>query len=135
RPARLVGGPARLPADLFALSATETLDIRGLAHGGAGVARRADGMAVFVAGALPGESVVARVTREHKRHAEAEVFEVLRPSPDRRTPPCPVFGLCGGCTLQHAEPASAFAALVEAARHDIVRALGEDAAAAIQAPV
>lgn len=117
------------------MSATETLDIRGLAHGGAGVARRADGMAVFVAGALPGESVVARVTRKHKRHAEAEVIEVLRPSPDRRTPPCPAFGLCGGCTLQHAEPASAFAALVEAARHDIVRALGEDAAAAIQAPV
>lgn len=114
---------------------TETLDIRTLAHGGAGVARRADGKAVFVPGALPGESVVARIVREHKRHAEAALVEILRSSPGRRTPPCPVYGRCGGCALQHAEPATALAELVEAARHDILRALGEAAAAVIQAPV
>lgn len=71
-----------------------------LAFGGRGVAR-VDGMAVFVAGGLPGDTVRARVIRAKKRFAEAEAEAVLVPSPHRVAPPCPHFGECGGCVLQN----------------------------------
>lgn len=62
---------------------------------------RLDGLVHFVAGALPGERVRARITGTKKRFKQAEVIEVLTASPDRRTPPCPHFGVCGGCKWQH----------------------------------
>lgn len=77
-----------------------TLDIDSLSHEGRGVGR-SDGKTVFVHGALPGEQVVARVTRRHGRFDEAETLEVLRASPRRITPQCAHFGVCGGCSLQH----------------------------------
>src|SRR5699024_10508309 len=64
--------------------------------------RDADGRATFVAGALPGERVRVEVERTAKRHAHARLVEVLDPSGDRRTPPCPfVAAGCGGCGWQH----------------------------------
>ncbi|MFP4636495.1 MAG: class I SAM-dependent RNA methyltransferase [Nitriliruptoraceae bacterium] len=75
--------------------------IDGFTHGGEGVAR-VDGKAVFVAGALPGERVVLRVVDDRKRWARADLVEVVEPSPDRVTPPCPYVPACGGCDLQHA---------------------------------
>jgi 23S rRNA (uracil1939-C5)-methyltransferase len=73
------------------------------AHGGEAVARL-DGKTVFVADALPGETVRARVIIEKPSWARAELVEVLEPSEDRITPPCPVFGVCGGCQWQHVRP-------------------------------
>lgn len=61
---------------------------------------RCEGMAVFVENALPGQTVRARVVSVRKRLAEAELREVLRPSPDERLPPCPHAGGCGGCPWQ-----------------------------------
>jgi 23S rRNA (uracil1939-C5)-methyltransferase len=58
------------------------LEIRDLAHGGRGVARR-DGYVVFVAGALPGDRVRARVDRSKRAFAEATAVEVLEPSAER----------------------------------------------------
>lgn len=89
------------------------LAIDTLALGGAGVARLPEGpeggegagMAVFVAGALPGSVVGARITRVHRRHAEAQVVEVLTPSPEAVEPLCPHFAVCGGCPLQNLDPA------------------------------
>ena len=51
---------------------------------------------VFVDGALPGELIRAAVAGDR-----GDLLEVLEPSPDRVTPPCPHFGDCGGCALQH----------------------------------
>ncbi len=76
------------------------LEVEGFAHRGLGLARHA-GQVVFVFGAIPGERVLARVTRVRARHAFADTEEVLRASPDRVEPRCPVFGRCGGCQLQH----------------------------------
>ncbi len=74
--------------------------IEKLAFGGAGFGHLC-GKACFVPFTAPGDLVRARVTREKGSYLEAELFELLVPSPDRTTPRCPVFGQCGGCSLQH----------------------------------
>ena len=58
------------------------LTIDSLAHGGAGVART-NGYVVFVAGALPGDTVLAEVGKSKRAYAEARALEVITPSPDR----------------------------------------------------
>jgi 23S rRNA (uracil1939-C5)-methyltransferase len=78
-------------------------DILDLSHDGRGVARRDNGKAVFVAGALPGEKVVAKQTARSRSFDEAVTLEVLQASADRVAPRCPHFGTCGGCALQHLE--------------------------------
>ena len=55
---------------------------------------------VMVPFALPGEKIRARVFRNHKNFSEADLVEVLRPSPHRIEPLCPLFGRCGGCQYQ-----------------------------------
>ena len=77
------------------------IQILDLSHDGRGVARREDGKAVFVAGALPGETVLAEPTARSRRFDEARTLEVLTASPERVPPRCPHFGTCGGCVLQH----------------------------------
>ncbi len=79
--------------------------IESLSHEGRGVAR-IDGKTVFVDGALPGERVRARYLREHRRYDEAVATEFLEAAPNRVTPPCRHYGLCGGCSLQHLERAA-----------------------------
>lgn len=82
------------------MSDTLQLEITDLAFGGAGVARH-EGKVYFVPFTAPGDLIRARVTRDKKKFAEAVVEEILRPAPDRVTPPCPYFGSCGGCAYQH----------------------------------
>lgn len=89
---------ARLPS-----SESLTVRIESLSHEGRGVAR-IDGKATFVAGALPGETVLMRYTERRGRHDEAVAVEVLEASPDRVEPPCAHAGVCGGCSLQHLSP-------------------------------
>jgi 23S rRNA (uracil1939-C5)-methyltransferase len=83
----------------------ETGVVADLTHEAEGVVRTA-GKVVFVAGALPGEEVTFRRKSFHKSHDEAELIEVLRPSPVRVLPRCAHFGVCGGCALQHLDPAA-----------------------------
>lgn len=79
---------------------TYTVQCAGYASDGAAVAR-VDGMAVFVPGALRGET--CRVTVDHVGHraAWAHVDQVVVPSPQRQTPDCPYYAQCGGCALRH----------------------------------
>ena len=79
--------------------------INGLSHDGRGVAE-VDGKKLFVHDALPGERVLARITACMRRYDEGEAIEVTEPSDDRVTPACAHFGVCGGCALQHMEPAA-----------------------------
>jgi 23S rRNA (uracil1939-C5)-methyltransferase len=76
------------------------ITIESLAHDGRGVAHR-DGKAVFIDGALPGESVAFEYLLTHRKYDEGRVSAVLHPSPDRVEPKCPHYGVCGGCSLQH----------------------------------
>ncbi len=86
-------------------SAPESVEVtfHGMAHGGEAVGRLDDGVAIFVAGALPGETARVLVTQRKKRWARGELVEVLKPSEHRVQPPCPHFGPCGGCQWQHIE--------------------------------
>ncbi|MFF4649940.1 class I SAM-dependent RNA methyltransferase [Streptomyces sp. NPDC001380] len=83
------------------------VEVGPVAHGGHCVARH-DGRVLFVRHALPGERVVALVTEgtAASRFLRADAVEVLQPSKDRVTPPCPFAGpgRCGGCDWQHATP-------------------------------
>ena len=75
--------------------------ITDLTHDGRGVARREDGKAVFVSGALPDERVMAVQSAKNRHFDEARTVEVLEASEHRVQPRCPHFGTCGGCALQH----------------------------------
>ena len=89
--------------------AGEIVEVSSLTHDGRGVARN-DGKAVFIRGALPGETVRIGRRRRHRRHDEAQLTEIVTPSNDRVEPPCPHFGVCGGCRLQHMAPEAQLAA-------------------------
>jgi tRNA/tmRNA/rRNA uracil-C5-methylase (TrmA/RlmC/RlmD family) len=60
-----------------------------------------DGKKVFVDGALPGEQVEVEIIEDRKRYAKAKLLRIVKSSPDRRDPICPLFGTCGGCQLMH----------------------------------
>jgi len=91
------------------VSEVHEADIVDLSHDGRGVAR-IDGKAVFVAGALPKERVRLRVVKRRRQMDEAVLVEVLTASPDRATPRCQHFGICGGCSLQHLSAGAQLAA-------------------------
>jgi len=83
----------------------EALDIESLDMEARGVARR-EGKVVFVEGALPGERVQAETVRRKPSYEIARVTHVLRPSSQRVAPRCAHFGVCGGCAMQHLDPAA-----------------------------
>jgi 23S rRNA (uracil1939-C5)-methyltransferase len=78
-----------------------TVHIQRMAFGSRAVGRREDGKVVLVQGGVPGETVLARPTRETSGFLEAEVLEVLEASPQRGMPVCPAFPRCGGCSWMH----------------------------------
>ncbi len=75
--------------------------IEKLVQGGNGFARLDSNKSLFVDGALPGEVVDVVITEEKKGYAKAQVKTILHASEDRVIPPCPHWGICGGCDLQH----------------------------------
>lgn len=75
------------------------LDITDLAFDGKAVAHM-DGKVVFLKGGLPGETVMARITRSKPRYDQAIVTEILTKSPERIAAPCSHVEYCGGCTWQ-----------------------------------
>ncbi|MCB5952283.1 23S rRNA (uracil(1939)-C(5))-methyltransferase RlmD [Enterococcus sp. BWT-B8] len=56
---------------------------------------------VFVPNALPNEQVSIKITKINPRFIEGQLLKINTPSPNRITPPCPVYETCGGCQLQH----------------------------------
>ena len=97
-----------------------SIPIEKLVDGGAGLGRW-EGRVVFVPGACPGEAVQARITTVKKGYAEAQLQKVLTPSPDRVTPPCPVFGTCGGCQWQQIAYPAQIEAKIGILREDLRR--------------
>lgn len=77
------------------------LEVTSFSSHGEGIGR-VNGIAVFVEGALPGETVKVKVVEVKKRYAKATLLSVLTPSTKRVQPPCPLFSDCGGCQVMHA---------------------------------
>jgi len=75
-------------------------------YGGAGLARMGEGefagRAAFVPLTLPGELVEARITEDKRSFLAGEADAILEPSLLRTTAACRYFGVCGGCSYQHA---------------------------------
>ncbi len=94
------GAPVRARKASSQPQAPLTLQVERLSHEGRGIAK-VDGKTTFIAGALPDETLSARITTQHKRYNEAELIEVLTESLHRVAPPCPHYAQCGGCDLQH----------------------------------
>lgn len=92
------GGKQPLPAPL-------TLDILRYSHDGRGIASH-EGRVVMVANALPGEQVVATIDQAGSKLWQGRSTSRLTTSPDRREPECKLYGVCGGCQLQHLDHAS-----------------------------
>ena len=80
---------------------TRRLYIDGVGSQLQGVGRLEDGRAVFVPGAIPGETVDARILVDKGRFCEASLCDVGNASPDRIEPDCPNAGTCGGCQARH----------------------------------
>ncbi len=74
------------------------LEITDMTDDGKGLGRLS-GLAIFVAGAVPGDKVSARITRLKKRYAFAETIELLETSAARVLPPCPYYQDCGGGSM------------------------------------
>jgi 23S rRNA (uracil1939-C5)-methyltransferase len=79
---------------------TLALTIDDLAFGGEGVGR-ADGYVVFVPGGVPGDRLRVRLEQARSRYGRGRIESIEEPSPHRVEAPCPYFGRCGGCRLQH----------------------------------
>lgn len=80
--------------------------------------------AVFIDGAITNEVVKAEVTEAQAKFLKATLLEVEKKSPDRVEPPCPVFGLCGGCQLQHISYEGQLVAKLEIVREAFSRYAG-----------
>lgn len=89
---------------------SNALEVNALDLEGQGVARRPDGKVVFIEGALPDERVTVQVHRRKNQWEQGTLLAVERESSQRVAPRCPHFGLhagaCGGCKMQHLEPAA-----------------------------
>src|SRR5215467_8842151 len=77
------------------------LPIEKLVYGDDGLGH-ADGNTVFVPYVLPGEDVRAEIKSRKKKLVWAKPLQIVKPAADRIQPPCPHFGVCGGCHYQHA---------------------------------
>lgn len=110
RVAAAPGWPAAAPRGF--VRQVERVRIDRIAAGGDGVGRLADGRAVFVPRAAPGDLAAVVITKAAPRFARASLREVIEPGPDRVEPACPHYDRdrCGGCQLQHLSPAGQVAA-------------------------
>ena len=96
------------------------LTIESLDQEGRGIAH-ADGKVVFVEGGLPGERVDAEILKRKPSYDIARAVTIHRASAGRVTPRCPHFGVCGGCTLQHADESLQIAAKQRALEDALLR--------------
>ena len=76
-----------------------TVEIEKLSNLGYGITRY-EGYVIFVENACPEDVVKIRLTKKNKNYANAVILEIIKPSPHRITPLCPMQKVCGACQLQ-----------------------------------
>lgn len=114
----------------------DVLDVESLDLEGRGIAHL-NNKVIFIDGALPGERVLARHIASRKSYDKARIERIIKPSSQRVTPPCPSFGVCGGCAIQHLDPAAQVAIkqrVLEDALHHIGKTRPEQMLAPLHGP-
>jgi len=100
----LIATRTAFPVPLFEMPQPKFLPVQGtvsyLSHDGRGVVRIEDRV-YFVAGALRGEEIEFVPRKKRRGQFTGDLKSVITASPDRVTPRCNYFGVCGGCTYQH----------------------------------
>ncbi|MCB2215364.1 class I SAM-dependent RNA methyltransferase [Desulfofustis glycolicus] len=81
---------------------SQVVTIKKVVNGGYGLASLPDGKTVLVQFGLPGETATIAIDRQHKQLDHARATAIVAPHRGRIEPPCPFYGRCGGCNLQHA---------------------------------
>ena len=76
------------------------LDITGYTAEGMGVGRL-EGRVVFVPAVVRGERWMVRLEKVDRRVVWGRGTQLLRPSPERIAPDCPLYSRCGGCQFRH----------------------------------
>ncbi len=77
------------------------LNITAMSSEGVGIGRTQDGLAVFVPMSAVGDELIVKILKVKKTLAYGKIEEIITPSPDRITPECNAFRLCGGCVYSH----------------------------------
>jgi 23S rRNA (uracil1939-C5)-methyltransferase len=107
--------------------------VESLDREGRGVAR-ADGKAVFIGGALPGERVEYTIHKRKTSYDAGTLVRTLHDSAARVAPRCPYFGTCGGCAIQHLDPHAQVAAK-QRVLEDALWHIGKVRAESLLAPI
>ena len=103
------------------------LEIECLASGGYGLGRW-EGKVIFVPYGVPGDLLDVEVTEDHRDYAFAQIRGIKKPSSHRVTPPCPVFGSCGGCQWLHIDYPTQLKAKEALAKRELRRVLENEEA-------
>jgi 23S rRNA (uracil1939-C5)-methyltransferase len=77
------------------------LKITAMSNDGSGIGRHSSGIAVFVPFSAVGDELTVRIVKVAKNYAYGIISEIVKPSPQRISPDCEVFGKCGGCNFRH----------------------------------
>ena len=115
------------------MSVQPPLYIESLDHEGRGVARN-EGKVIFVDGALPGEVCLTSTYRKKPEYEQAQITQILKPSPFRIQAQCRWFGVCGGCSHQHLDEA-AQVAVKQRVLEDCFKHIGQVRPESIMSPI
>ena len=88
--------PRKIKRELF-----EDLEVVDISSKGAGIVKSKDGKVIFVQGVVPGDRVTIEIYKKKRKFFEARLIRIDHPSPNRVTPVCFHFGVCGGCKWQN----------------------------------
>lgn len=99
------------------------VDVEKVVYGGDGLARQGRRV-LLIPGAAPGDRLRVKITCEKADYARAEIAEIIVASPDRRSAPCPYYGWCGGCQLQHLRYEAQLRAKVAMIKESLARIAG-----------
>ena len=75
-------------------------NVEKLVNGGAGLLHY-EGQSIFMENTVPGDVVIGRIREKCKGFSLADLVEIVSESQNRVLPVCPLYGVCGGCSLQH----------------------------------
>ncbi|MGB1361657.1 MAG: 23S rRNA (uracil(1939)-C(5))-methyltransferase RlmD [Flavobacteriaceae bacterium] len=77
------------------------LEVVDITARGKGVVKSEEGKVIFVSGVVPGDKINVETYKKRRGYFEANLIEILEPSPNRIEPQCEHFGVCGGCKWQN----------------------------------